>query len=148
MGKYVGGITATNFAINAATKATQLTAEAAQYTAQAAQLTEQVNNMSGFAKFLDFFTKTGSTITTKAVELTSQAQAAEVAANSASAAGTLGKYASCGLFGVGVILGVGCGAYTTYKFCEDILDKFVEYFKNNSDKIKNSYKEAAEYFLN
>ena len=148
VGKYVGGIKAANYAFNAATQVTQLTAEAAQYSAQAAQLTEQVNNMSGIAKFFDFFTKTGSTLTTQAVELTSQAQAAEVAANSASAAGTLGKYASCGFFGVGIILGVGCGAYTTHRFCEEILDKFVEYFKNNSDKIKNSYKEAAEYFLN
>ena len=147
-GKYAGGIKAANYAINAATKATQFTAEAAQYTAQAAQLSEQVNNMSGIAKFFDFFTKTGSTMATQAAELGSKARAAEVAANSASAVGTLGKFASYGLFGVGIILGIGCGAYGTHKFCEEILDKFVEYFKNNSDKIKNSYKEAAEYFLN
>ena len=39
------------------------------------------------------------------------------------------------------------GGYATHKFCEETLDKFVEYFKKNADKIKNSYQEAAEYFL-
>ena len=148
IGKYAGGIRAANYAINAGVKATQLTAEAAQYTAQAAQLTEKVNNMSGIAKLFDCFTKAGSAMAKEAAELGSKAASAEVAAAESAVAGTIGKCVSYGLIGVGSILGVGCGAYFTHKFCEETLDKFVEYFKNNSDKIKNTYKEAAEYFLN
>lgn len=39
------------------------------------------------------------------------------------------------------------GFYATHEFCKEIIDKFVEYFKKNANKINNSYKEAAEYFL-
>ena len=146
-GVYAGGIAAANFAINSAAKGGQLFAEAAQYSAQAAQLTQKVNNMSGFAKILDFFTNAGSAMAKQAADLGSKAVSTEAAAAEAATAGTLGKFASYGLFGVGIVVGVGIGVYTTYKFCEETLDKFVEYFKKNSDKIKNSYQEAAEYFL-
>ena len=60
---------------------------------------------------------------------------------------TFRKFLSFGFFGIGIALGFGFGVYTTYKFCEEILDKFVDYYKKNHDNIKNSYKEAAEYFL-
>ena len=104
--------------------------------------------MSGMAKIFDYFTKAGSAMAKEAAELGSKAASANASAAESALAGTIGKYASYGFFGVGAILGVGCGAYSTHKFCEETLDKFVEYFKKNSDKIKNSYKEAAEYFLN
>jgi hypothetical protein len=147
VGEYASGIAAANFAINSAAKGGQLFAEAAQYSAQAAQLTQKVNNMSVFAKFLDLFTNAGSTMAKQAADFGSKAVSTEAAAVEAATAGTLGKFASYGLFGVGIVIGVGVGGYTTYKFCEETLDKFVEYFKKNSDKIKNSYQEAAEYFL-
>ena len=53
-----------------------------------------------------------------------------------------------GLLGLAAGLGAGIFGYSTHKFCEKTLDKFVEYYKMNSNKIKNSYKEAADYFLN
>ena len=146
-GEFASGIAAANLAINSAARGGQLLTEAAQYSAQAAQLTQKVNNMSGVAKFLDFFTKTGSTMAKQAAELSSKAASSEAAAASSAAAGTLGKIASVGLFGIGIAIGVGFGGYTTHKFCEETLDKFVEYYKKNADKIKNSYQEAAEYFL-
>ena len=80
-------------------------------------------------------------MTKQAAELSSKAVSAELDAAESTVTGTIGKFASYGLIGVGVILGVGCGDYTTHKFCEETLDK------KNSDKIKNSYKEADEYFL-
>jgi len=49
---------------------------------------------------------------------------------------------------LGVILRVGSGAYSIHKFCEENLNKSVEYYKKISNKIKNSYEEAAKYFLN
>ena len=146
-GEFVGGIAAANFGINSAVRGGQLLTEAAQYSAQAAQLTQKVNNMSGVAKFLSFFTGAGSTMAKEAADLGSKAVSTQAAGVQAAAAGTLGKFAGAGLFGVGIVIGVGIGGYTTYKFCEETLDKFVEFYKKNSDKIKNSYQEAAEYFL-
>ena len=46
----------------------------------------------------------------------------------------------------GCIVGIGLGGYFTHKFCEDLLDEFVNYYKNNADKISNSYENAAKYF--
>ena len=51
-----------------------------------------------------------------------------------------------GLAAVGVIVGVGLGAYFTHKFCEDLIDQFVKYYKQNAEKIGNSYVQALKYF--
>ena len=51
-----------------------------------------------------------------------------------------------GLGVVGVFVGVGLGGYLTHKFCENLIDKFVNFYKENANKISNSYKEALEYF--
>ena len=88
--------------------------------------------MSGMAKNFDYFTKVGSAMAKEATELGSKAASAKVDAAESAVEGTIGKCVSNGLIGVGAILGVGCGAYSTHKFCEEILDKFVEYFKHNS----------------
>ena len=47
---------------------------------------------------------------------------------------------------VGAVIGVGLGGYFTNKYCEELLDTFVELYKQNAEKIENSYKKAAEYF--
>ena len=31
-------------------------------------------------------------------------------------------------------------------YCNNLLDKFVEYYKENFDKMNNSYEEAINYF--
>ena len=64
-----------------------------------------------------------------------------------SSAASFGRYEGYVLFLLGIALGVGCGAYSIHKFCEENLDKFVEYYKKNSNKIKNSLEEATNYFL-
>ena len=51
-----------------------------------------------------------------------------------------------GLAAVGILIGVGLGGYFTSKYCEELLDKFTEYYKNNAEKIENSYQKAANYF--
>ena len=172
-GKYAGGVFGVNTGINATiqaakltAKATQLTTQAAQYstqvaqyTAKAAQMAKEANN---YSKFLNFFTGTGAALSkeaanisaqasnyaSQATNLVSKAASAEAAAAESTTIGLVGKYAGVGLLGLGIIVGVSCGAYFTHKFCEEYLDKFVEYYKNNSHKIKNSYEEAANYFLN
>ena len=77
-----------------------------------------------------------------------KATTAQAAGVEYATAGALGKIAGYGLTGIGFVLGVGMEGYTTHKFCEETLDKFVEYYKKNANKIKNSYQEAAEYFFN
>jgi hypothetical protein len=147
-GGYTGGIALFNFGLNSSAKAGQLVMESTQYTTQAAQLTEKINNMGYIAKLFDFITKTGSKMTKEAAELGSKAVSTNAASVEAATKGCLCKSFGGVLAGVvGFGLGVGMGLYATHQFCEETIDKFVEYFKKNVDKINNSYIEAAEYFL-
>lgn len=134
--------------MNYSAKAGELLIESSQYTTQAAQLTEKANNMGYISKLLDFITKSGSKMKKEAAELGSKAVLAKEASVEAGNNGFL--YKSCG-FGfasvVGLAVGVGMGFYATKNFCEETIDKFVEFFKKNVDIINNSYIEAAEYFL-
>ena len=45
-----------------------------------------------------------------------------------------------------MIIGVAIGGYTTHRFCEQLIDKFVNYYKENGSKIKISYEKAISYF--
>ena len=56
------------------------------------------------------------------------------------------RIAGTSLAVVGAVIGVGLGGYFTNKYCEELLDTFVELYKQNAEKIENSYKKAAEYF--
>ena len=105
---------------------------------------ELINNNSNYSSYESQATN----IVSEAANFASTAASAEVAAAESAAIGTLGKFVGYGFLAIGIITGVGCGAYYTHKFCEETLDKFVEYYKKNSFKIKNSYEEAAKYFLN
>ena len=154
-GGIAGGVAVANTikAANYAAEATQLSANAAQLSVKAAQFAEKANNINVISKAWYAITGTTSSAAKAAQIAASNAAAAENAAQTAliqssamAGTSTLCKFASAGLFGFGIVLGVGCGAYFTYKFCEELLDKFVEYYKQNSDKIKNSYETAAKYF--
>ena len=154
-GGITGGVAVANTikAANFAAEATQLSANAAQLSVKAAQLAENANNINIVSKAWYAISGTTSSAAKAAQIAASNAAAAESAAQTAliqssamAGTSTLCKFASVGLFGVGIVLGVGCGAYFTCKFCEELLDKFVNYYKQNSDKIKNSYEAAAEYF--
>ena len=155
-GGIAGGVAVANSikAANYAAEAAQFGANAAQLTTKAAQLAEQANNINVFSKVWYAISGTTSSAAKAAQIAASNAAAAESAAQTAlvqstavAGTSTLCKFASVGLFGIGIVLGVGCGTYFTYKFCEELLDKFVDYYKQNSDKIKNSYETAAEYFV-
>lgn len=45
-----------------------------------------------------------------------------------------------------MIIGVAIGGYTTHSFCEQLIDKFVNYYKENGSKIKISYEKAISHF--
>ena len=76
------------------------------------------------------------------------AESASLAGQSAAAAGTstLLKFTGVGFLGIGCLIGVGVGGYTTYKFCEELLNKFENYYKNHPDMVRNSYLQATKYF--
>ena len=57
------------------------------------------------------------------------------------------KIIGTGAFALGAVVGVGLGGYFTHKYCEDLLNKFVEFYKKNAEEIDNSYNKAANYFL-
>jgi GTP-binding protein EngB required for normal cell division len=145
-------------------KATQLTAKTADLTAKAAQLATEAatetKNMNFLVKFVYSFTKTTTALskaaTTTGVQAATVAQEANSAsisaaslaqkAASASSSVSLSRLTGIGLLGIGVVIGIGFGGYFTHKFCEELLDKFVDYYKKNADKLANSYKNAADYF--
>ena len=52
-----------------------------------------------------------------------------------------------GLFVVGAVVGVACGSYFTNKYCNELINKFEDYYLNNAQMIGNSYNQAAEYLL-
>ena len=56
------------------------------------------------------------------------------------------KIAGASLFVVGAAVGVTMGAYLTNKYCDELIEKFTEYYKKHKNKIVLSYKEALKYF--
>jgi hypothetical protein len=49
--------------------------------------------------------------------------------------------------GIGsIIIGVAAGGYFTHKFCEEKINQFVEYYKENANNIQCSYEKAISYF--
>lgn len=141
--KIVNGITNFNKMANVAKIATSyetvcgVIAEAA---------TQKANSISWIGRI---FTNSFETATKTAAKAT---QYAEKASNIATTANTYKNGAvittasGLGLTVVGCALGIGLGGYFTHKFCEDLLDKFVTFYKENIDKINNSYEKAAKYF--
>ena len=65
----------------------------------------------------------------------------------ASEAASIGvKVAGIGVGVAACAVGVGLNGYYTYKFCNEILDKFEKFYKSNGEQMKNSYEEAIKYF--
>ena len=56
------------------------------------------------------------------------------------------KAAGIGVGVVGCVIGVGLNGYYTCKFCNEILDQFEKFYKNNGELMKNSYEDAVKYF--
>ena len=49
-------------------------------------------------------------------------------------------------FGIGTFIGIGVAAYCTDSFCKELINKFADFYRNNAEKISNSYEEAVSYF--
>ena len=48
-------------------------------------------------------------------------------------------------FTIGTAIGIVAGAYITQQECNEIINKFEQFYKDNASKIYNSYLYAAEY---
>ena len=76
------------------------------------------------------------------------AETSSTATTAAVGIGSTGlKVVGTGLVVVGAVVGVALGGYFTSKYCEDLINKFELYYKQNAQKIANSYKQAAQYLL-
>ena len=162
-GSYIGGTTSVGYGVTITSKYIQMQAEALELAAKAKQAQDALNaanavnstvqNVGLFGKAWNFFSGAG-----KAAELAAQ-EAAQIARQTAAessiaaerlaatSTGTFWKVAGSSLGLIGVVSGVALGGYFTHKFCEELLDKFEEYFRKNAGKIRNSYEDAAKYFL-
>ena len=163
MGSYIGGTTSVGYGVKITSKYIQLQAEALDLAAKAKQAQDALNaanavnntvqNVGLFGKAWNFISGAGEAVNLAVQESAQIAkQAATESANAtaklaAASTGTFWKIAGTGLGVIGIISGVALGGYYTHKFCEELLDKFEEYFRKNGEKIRNSYKRAAKYFL-
>ena len=91
-------------------------------------------------------TQEAASATQTATVAAQTAKAATQAATEASSSTLTRIIGGSAFFAIGIAIGVGLGGYFTHKFCEELLDKCVEYYKSNADKLPNSYKEAVQYF--
>ena len=57
------------------------------------------------------------------------------------------KVLGAGLVVVGAAVGVALGGYFTTKYCDELINKFEDYYIKNAESIGNSYKQAASYLL-
>ena len=60
---------------------------------------------------------------------------------------TVSKFIGYGYIIGSAIIGVSFGVYLTVSYCEELLDRFEDYYKKNANKIANSYNEAKNYFI-
>ena len=60
---------------------------------------------------------------------------------------TVSKFIGYGCIIGSAIIGVSFGVYLTVSYCEELLDRFEDYYKKNANKISNSYNEAKNYFI-
>lgn len=71
---------------------------------------------------------------------------AEIATEAAVTTGAIiARSVGFALLGVGIVLGVSSGAYFTSKHCDELIEKFYNFYLNNADKISNSYIQADKY---
>ena len=117
----------------------KVTGEAASY------IGGSVSVGTGIARAATAVSEVTSTATAAASTATTAASTATTAA--VGIGSTALKVIGTGLFVVGAAVGVALGGYFTYQYCEDLINQFETYYKDNAEKIGNSYKEAAQYFL-
>ena len=57
------------------------------------------------------------------------------------------KFVGTGFFVVGAVTGIVVGGVMTNSYCNELIDKFENYYKENANKIANSYIQAKQYFI-
>ena len=118
------------------TQAANLTTQASKMASESAKLNTVATNMGAKAASL---ASESSNLNTLASNMANKADIICTQANNFKLAGTCLTVGS-------LVLGVSLGAYFTHKYCEDLLDRFVDIYKKYPQRICNSYKDAAYYF--
>ena len=118
------------------TQAANLTTQASKMASESAKLNTVATNMGAKAASL---ASESSNLNTLASNMANKADIICTKANNFKLAGTCLTVGS-------LVLGVSLGAYFTHKYCEDLLDRFVDIYKKYPQRICNSYKDAAYYF--
>ena len=139
-------VIATNMSTKAASMASEsvnLNTIAANFTTKAANMASESVNLNTIAA--NFSTKAASMASESASLNAMGTNLASNAASTLSKANYL-KYIGTGITISSFILGAGLGFYFTHKFCEELLDKFVNLYKKCPQRICNSYRDAAYYF--
>ena len=57
------------------------------------------------------------------------------------------KVVGTGFFFVGAVAGIVIGGVMTNSYCNELIDEFENYYKENANKIANSYIQAKQYFI-
>ena len=57
------------------------------------------------------------------------------------------KFSSKVYYIFGAVFGIIVRGYMTYSFCNKLIDKFEKYYKENANRIANSYSQAKQYFI-
>ena len=65
----------------------------------------------------------------------------------ASLGSTTLKVIGTGFFVVGAVAGIIVGGVMTNSYCNELIDKFEKFYKENANKIANSYIQAKQYFI-
>ena len=162
-GCYIGAETNIGIGVVNASKYIQVQAKAIELAAKADKAREAYNaanainntvqNVGLFGKAWNYISGAGEAASMGVQQAANALQQASTEASiaaeelAATSSGTFWKVAGSGLGIIGVVAGVALGGYFTHKFCEELLDKFEEYFRKNGEKISNSYEDAAKYFL-
>ena len=118
------------------TQAANLTTQASKMASESAKLNTVATNMGAKAASL---ASESSNLNTLASNMANKADIICTQANNFKLAGTCLTVGS-------LVLGVSLGAYFTHKYCENLLDRFVDIYKKYPQRICNSYKDAAYYF--
>ena len=163
IGSYLGGTASVGYGMNLSSEFIKIQAEALELAAKAKRAQEAldaanavnntVQNVGCFGKAWNFISGAGKAANlavqkaSELAEIASQESAIATQKLAETSTGTFWKVAGTGLGVIGVVSGVAIGGYFTHKFCEELLDKFEGYFRNNVGKIRNSFEDAAKYFL-
>ena len=128
--------------------ATAATSFAEHFSSIAQVATEKANSVSFFCRLFTNSYQTATKTAAGAKGVSETFSQIAVSYSNKASEGVLLTARGSSIAILGCLVGVALGGYFTHRFCEDLIDKFTQFYKNNAQEISNSYKQAVEYFEN